>query len=347
MMAVLRHPVVLALGIGLVLCSVVAVADDERIGVGRTLAVGIWGGSHEQILKDVTIPLFEERTGAQVSLVLGNSATRFARLYAERGNPTMDVVVLAIGYAEQALNDGVLLPSNPAGVPAFATLLPQAQRVCYGAAIQALGIMYNPAYVDPPTSWHDLWKPEYAGKVAVQNFPGTQGSATLVMMARINGGSEFDIQPGIDALVELDVPFILHGVDAVNTAFLQEEVWMVPQFRGYAQAFKIDKDGPVDWALPKEGAPISMNTAAITAGSRNVDLAEVFLDIYLGQETQAAYAQRLYFTPTNTAVVLDDRTAALAGFDADEQELLRALDWAMITEKTEAWTEIWNRQVIP
>ena len=122
---------------------------------------------------------------------------------------------------------------------------------------------------------------------------------------------------------------------------------MVPQFRGYAQAFKIDKDGPVDWALPKEGAPISMNTAAITAGSRNVDLAEVFLDIYLGQETQAAYAQRLYFTPTNTAVVLDDRTAALAGFDADEQELLRALDWAMITEKTEAWTEIWNRQVIP
>ncbi|HDS29152.1 MAG TPA: hypothetical protein ENN96_01565, partial [Candidatus Acetothermia bacterium] len=80
----------------------------QRIGEGRTLVVGIWGAAQEELTREYVIKPFEQATGARVELILGGSTDRFARLYAEYDKPTMDVVFLAYGQAQQALKDRVI-----------------------------------------------------------------------------------------------------------------------------------------------------------------------------------------------------------------------------------------------
>jgi putative spermidine/putrescine transport system substrate-binding protein len=71
----------------------------------------------------------------------------------------------------------------------------------YGDYYGAISIGYNQNLVsNPPTTWKDLLKPEYKGKVAMNGSPLSSNSAVSgVIAASIgNGGSTKDVGPGID-----------------------------------------------------------------------------------------------------------------------------------------------------
>ena len=71
----------------------------------------------------------------------------------------------------------------------------------YGDYWGAVSIGYNQNLIsNPPTSFKDLMKPEYKGKVAVNGSPLSSNSAVSVVFAAAlaNGGSLKDIGPGID-----------------------------------------------------------------------------------------------------------------------------------------------------
>ncbi|HHU33353.1 MAG: ABC transporter substrate-binding protein [Zhaonellaceae bacterium] len=319
-----------------------------KIGEGRTLVVGIWGGPQEDLVREYVIKPFEEETGATVELVLGGSSDRFARLYAEKDNPTMDIVYLGMGQTIQAAKDGLILPPNPDGVPEYNNLYEQAKAAgAYGVSIMAIGIMYNTETVDTaPTSWKDLWKPEYKGKVAPFVFPGTQGTGFLVMAARVHGGDESNIDPGFEALKQLKpYPAILSGIDETNLAFQQGDVWFTPQIHGYVYEYK-DQGGKVDFVMPEEGAPLAMNSAAIVKGSKNVDLAEIFINYHLSQAAQEAYARELFYAPTNKTVVLDDELAAKMPYGEEQVSKLTVLDDETISANQADWAERWNREIL-
>lgn len=321
---------------------------EKKIGEGRTLVVGIWGGPQEDLIREYVIKPFEAETGATVELILGGSSDRFARLYAEKDNPTMDIIYLGLGQTLQASRDGMIVSPNPANVPEYNNLYPQAKAPgAYGVAFLAIGIMYNTNEVTtPPTSWKDLWRPEYKGKVAPFVFPGTQGTAFLVMAAKVHGGDENNIDPGFEALKELKpYPAILSGIDETNLAFQQGDVWFTPQIHGDVYAFKA-QGGPVDFVIPEEGAPLAINSAVIPINSKNVDLAEIFINYHLGREVQEAYAKGLYFAPTNKTVVLDADLASKMPYGPEEVGKLLVLDDKTISEKSSEWAERWNREIL-
>jgi putative spermidine/putrescine transport system substrate-binding protein len=319
-----------------------------KIGEGRTLVVGIWGAEQEQIVREFLIPEFTEITGADVELVLGGSSDRYARIYAEVDAPTMDVVYLSISQTQQASKDAVILPPNPAGVPEFNNLYPQAQEYGgYGVSFMSIGLMVNTEYVtEMPTSWLDLWKPEYKGKVAPFVFPGTQGTAFLVMAARVHGGGETNIDPGFEALKELKpFPMILSGIDETNLAFEQGDVWFAPQIRGYVESYK-SQGGKVEFVTPEEGTPLAMNAASIPINSKNVDLAEVWINLHLSQAVQEAYAKVLFYAPTNKTVVLDADLAAIMPYGEDQVAKLLMLDNLTISTNQSEWVDRWNREIL-
>ncbi|MDD3824315.1 MAG: extracellular solute-binding protein, partial [Sphaerochaetaceae bacterium] len=200
-----------------------------KIGQGRTLVVGIWGGPQEEIVREHVAKRFEEETGATVEFVLGGSSDRYARIYSELNNPSMDVVYLSMAQTEQATKDGVIRAPNPDRVPEYKNLYPIATASGgYGVALMAIGLMYNTdRFPTPPDSWLEMWKPENKGKVAPFVFPGTQGTAFLVMAAKVHGGSEENIGPGFEAIKKLKpFPMILSGIDEMNLAFQQGDLWL-------------------------------------------------------------------------------------------------------------------------
>src|SRR5882757_4521157 len=70
----------------------------------------------------------------------------------------------------------------------------------------AISIGYNQNLIsNPPTSFKDLMKPEYKGKVALNGSPLSSNSAVsgVIAAALANGGSASDVVPGIDFFAAL------------------------------------------------------------------------------------------------------------------------------------------------
>jgi putative spermidine/putrescine transport system substrate-binding protein len=70
----------------------------------------------------------------------------------------------------------------------------------------AISIGYNQNLIsNPPTSWKDLLKPEYKGKVALNGSPLQSNSAVAGVIAAAigNGGSAGNVSPGIDFFATL------------------------------------------------------------------------------------------------------------------------------------------------
>jgi putative spermidine/putrescine transport system substrate-binding protein len=283
-----------------------------------------------------------------VEFVLGGSSDRYARIYSELNNPSMDVVYLNMAQTEQATKDGVILAPNPQRVTEYSNLYPIAKGSGgYGVALMAIGLMYNTdRFKTAPDSWLEMWKPENKGKVAPFVFPGTQGTAFLVMAAKVHGGSEENIDPGFKALKELKpFPMILSGIDEMNLAFQQGDLWLAPQMDGYAYNFK-DAGGPVDFVLPKEGAVLSMNCAAVTKNSKNADLAEMFINIHLSQDCQEAYAEVLKYGPTNKTIKLSPELASKVVYGEAAVAKLYALNNPMVTANQSKWADRWNKEIL-
>ena len=60
---------------------------------------------------------------------------------------------------------------------------------------------YNPKKIKtPPTSWEDMWNPEYKGRVGITGLASSLGTAFMVEIAKLHGGSETNIEPAFEAI---------------------------------------------------------------------------------------------------------------------------------------------------
>ena len=317
-----------------------------KIGEGRTLVVGVWGAEQEELVREHVIKPFEEETGATVELILGGSGDRYSKLYAEVDNPSMDVMYLNMAQTEQSTRDDMILPVDPEIVTNYDKLYDIAK--CgngYGVALNAIGLMYGTESGLPvPTSWTDLVSDTYAGKVSPYSMPSSQMDAGLVMLAKALGDDK-DVEAAIAALAAAKpFPLITDGIPERNQAFLDGDVALGVQMGGYVYAAQ-DEGIPVDFIYPSEGAALSMNCAVIPKNTKNADLAKIFINYHLAQECQEAYAQVLYYGPTNSDIVLSDELAEKVVY-GDDVEKLVALDNAWISENEASWTELWNTQIL-
>ncbi len=326
-----------------------AAAEEGASGEGRTLVVGVWGDIQEELVREFVVAPFEEETGATVELILGGSGDRFSKLYAEAENPSMDVMYLSVAQTEQATRDGMLEPVDPAVVTNYENLYDVAKAGDgYGVALTEVGIMYSTdEFAEPPTSWDVFLDPAYVGRIAPNTFPGSQGTAFISMMTRAAGGDEVeDATPGFEAIAAMKpYPLIASGIPELNQSFLDGDTVLAPQISGYV--FQAQEEGlPVAYARPEEGSVAGMNCAVIPKNTENADLAKIFINYHLGQDCQAAYAERLFYGPTNSTVELDEELAAKVTYGEEVVSQLISLDNEALSAQEAEWTEMWNTMIM-
>lgn len=312
---------------------------------GETLVVGVWGGVIEEVLRDIVIPPLEAR-GATVELLLGGTGDRMAKIYAEKGNPTMDVCYLNIYEAPQAMNDGITEePSSD--VPAFDDLYPPAQIGGYGVSFMGLGIAYNKDAFDSPPNWADLWKEEYKGKVAFPVYPGSESDGFLAVAARLEGGDEHDADAGFAKLAELKpIPLTFTSLDEVFMMMDKGDIVAAPMISGYAWTYK-EKGMNIDFSWPTDpGIVKMMDVMTIVKDTKHRELALAWAQLALSPRTQEAYANLIYFGPTNSQVALEGEVAERVIYGVDQVDTLLTLDWGYIIEQRPEWTERWNKELV-
>src|SRR4029077_3700597 len=119
------------------------------------------------------IPTFEKMYNAKVIWVPGYSSQTVAKLQAQRANPEVDVAMLDSGPHKQLVALGIVEKidrSKLTNAKYLQDLASEPGDFGIGFGVDGTGLFYNKkTFADnkwqPPTSWLDVFKPEFKGKV--------------------------------------------------------------------------------------------------------------------------------------------------------------------------------------
>jgi putative spermidine/putrescine transport system substrate-binding protein len=315
------------------------------------LTVAAYGGSYEEMMRKEIIPAFEKKTGAKVEYVAGNSTDNIARMQAQRANQEIDVAILDDGPMYQAVALG--LCGDLKGVD-YNALYPVADMKTGKSAtigVVATGLMYNKKYftdnkLPAPTSWNDLKDAKYSKKLVIPPLNNTYGLHTVVMMARLNGGGEKNIDPGFKVLKEEVGPKVLAyepQPGKMTELFQSGQAVLAVWGSGRVKVFQ-DTGFPVEFVTPKEGSPALGISACPTAKANPSPLAQQFMQFLLQPDIQAIHAKGAGAGPVNKSTQLTPEVARGLPYGEAVGKLL-PVDWDTINKNRTAWNNRWAREI--
>lgn len=317
----------------------------------RRLVFATFTGSWEEAHRDVLVPAFRRANGnAEITLDPMLSVDQIAKVTAARANPPIDVMLHDPGPALVAIDQDLVEDYPVAQSTHYKDLIPDAQDAKGPAPFfQVVGITYNPEKIKtPPTSWADIWKPEYKGRVGITNLNSTLGTGWLVEVARMRGGSETNVEAGFKAIEELrpNLGAVAANPGALATLYQQGQIDIGPGNFNAIQILKA-RGVPVEFVAPKEGAIAFKTTIHVVKNSPNREMAFRLIEAALSPEVQTRLMNSPYLiVPTNTKVAMVGEIAKVLAKDhADMKTKFVFQDWKAINRQRAAWIERFNREI--
>jgi putative spermidine/putrescine transport system substrate-binding protein len=308
-----------------------------------------YGGPYA-ILRDLIAKPFADAKLGEVQYEVELSTTALAKLQAQVNDPPFDVAMMPRSVALRAANAGLTAPiarddlPNLKGASDGTFLEPNV-----GAAFvhDALDLMYNTKQAKGPvTKWSDMWRPEFAGKVALPGVPLTLGVYVLVAMAREMGGNEKDdkaINEAFKKLADLRKSVRVFFTDPVQATQLMDrgEIAIAPQF-SIRIANLMKANAEIGRATPKGNAPAIPYDLVIAKNSKNIPLAKTYINFTMSDEVQSRVATSLLATPVSKKAEIPADAQRFVIKSADE---LYIGDEAYLASKSAQWLDRWNREV--
>ncbi len=337
----------------LTVMSAAAMTVSLNAQAAETIYVGGSGGSNEALFKEKIIPAFEAKTGAKVVYVTGNSTDILAKLQAQKGKQEISVALIDDGPMYQAIGQGLCAKVEDTG--SIKELYSNARMVgdrSVGIGFIATGLAYNKEVFakngwKAPTSWMDLTDPKYKQKVVIPPITNGYGLLTLVMMSKLNGGSESNMEPGFDVMVKKVAPNVVAWEPSPGkmSQMLQTgEGALAVWGNGRVQAV-IDQGAPVEFVYPKEGAVALMIAGCVVEGAPQSKLGQQFLQHVVSAETQGQLATTVGWGPVNKNTKLAPEIAKKVVFGPEKVNALISPNYDIINAKRAEWTNRWNRAV--
>jgi putative spermidine/putrescine transport system substrate-binding protein len=317
----------------------------------RRLVFATFTGSWEEAHKDVLVPAFRKANGnAEITLDPMLSVDQIAKVKAALNNPPIDVMLHDPGPALQAIDQGLIDAYPVAQSAHYKDLITDAQDEMGPAPFfQVVGITYNPEKIKtPPTSWADIWKAEYKGRVGITNLNSTLGTGFLVEIARMRGGNEGNVDAGFKAIEELkpNLAAVAANPGALASLYQQGQIDIGPGNFNAIQILKA-RGVPVEFVAPKEGAIAFKTTIHIVKNSPNKELAAKLIEAALSPEVQTKLMEAPYLiVPTNTKVKMGGEIAKVLAKDHDDMKKKFVVqDWKKINQQRASWIEKFNRDI--
>ena len=149
--------------------------------------------------------------------------------------------------------------------------------VPYLAGLDA--IVYNGDAIDtPPTSWADLWKPEYAGKmVFLDDSRVVIGMTLLTLGYDFNSTDPVELEAAKVKLAELIPNVKLFDSDSPKTALIAGDADLGIVWTG--EAFLANQENPaIQFVYPSEGSVLWQDNWAIPVGASHLDAANAWMN---------------------------------------------------------------------
>jgi putative spermidine/putrescine transport system substrate-binding protein len=255
----------------------------------------------------------------------------------------MDIVALTASGSYEMFQNGALEELNESKIPNLKYLVPALKRP-YAVPHIYTGrvILYNPSKIKTkPTSYADLWNPEYAGKVGVIDI---QYQTTIESAAMISGGSLNNYEPGKAKLLELKKMGvkIYPTNEAMAQALKTEECWMCIMWKARGVMWQ-NAGVPVEIANPKEGIVLYMSDMSIAKNARNKEQAYAWLNAILDPKPQAHFAEAMGYNPTVNNADVPAELRGRISFPQEIQEKFMTQDQDYLAKNDPQLQEWWNK----
>jgi len=278
-----------------------------------------------------------------------SSAEEIQKFDAEKNNTVADIGDIGIQFGPVAITAGVAECYKPTAadkVPDWA----QDPNGCWTAWYQG-SIVYavNTKVVpNPPTSWADLLKPEYKGKVAMSD-PRTTGQGAMAFMAAnlAMGGDESNLQPGLDYFKKLDEAGNFVATAPTSAAIEKGEagiaiLWDYNALPVRDTLAAASPATPITVVVPSDGTVSAPYVALINKYAKHLDAAKLMLEYVLSPEGQILQSQK-YARPIRTDVQLPADIAAK--FPKGYEAIKPIKDWVKLADSIKTLANEWNLTV--
>ncbi len=243
---------------------------------------------------NLIIQEFEAKTGIKVEVVAAGTGELLKRVESEVDNPLGDVLWGGGAESLQAYS-GYFEPYQSSELANIDAKYYAKDNTWTGESPLPMVILYNTDLVTDEsaiTSWADVLKPEFKGKIAMAD-PAKSGSAYTILATLLtaykdqNDGWDFvkEFYANLDGKILSSSSGVYKGVAdgeyALGLTLEKEAVKLV------------NAGAPVKIVYPSEGTSAVPDGVAIIKGAPNAENAKIFVDFVLGKETQTIMSEQL------------------------------------------------------
>jgi len=238
---------------------------------------------------------FEKQNNCKITYdVYSNNEELLAKMQA--GGAQFDIIQPSDYMVTTMIKLGMLEKLDKSKIPNAANIAKDMQHPAYDKdgdysmpyVWGITGIVYNKKFIkEPPTSWSDLWKPEYKGHVILLNDCREVFSFALKKNGFSNNSTDkTQVDKAFADLKTLNSNVLAYDTENIKQKFIAEEAWIGQMWSGDAAYCYADNQN-IGFVVPKEGTLIWADNMAIPKGCKNKELAEKFINYMYDPEVSA------------------------------------------------------------
>jgi putative spermidine/putrescine transport system substrate-binding protein len=277
-----------------------------------------------------------------------SSAEEIQKFDAEKNNPVADIGDIGIQFGPVAVKTGVAECYKATTFDLVPDWAKDPNGCWTGWYTGTISFAVNTAVVpNVPTSWADLLKPEYAGKVAMSD-PRTTGQGAMTFMAAnlAMGGDETNLQPGYDYFKQLNDAGNFVAIAPSKAAIEKGEAGIALMWDFNALPIRDELEGTanIEVVIPSDGSTSAPYVALINKYGAHKDAAKLFLEYVLSDEGQIIQAKQ-YARPIRSDVVLPPEIAEKFPPKESYDAVKPITDWVKAAEAVASLATDWTLTV--
>ena len=271
---------------------------------------------------------FEELTGIKVNYTTYDSnESLYAKL--KSGGVSYDVIFPSDYMVGKMAKEGMLSELNMDNIPNFAgigeTYLDRSfdpgNKYSVPYMWGTTGLVYNTTMVEePPTKWADMWDVAYTNNVLMfNNSRDAFGTAMYRAGIDVNTTDKSQWEAALQALLEQWPLVKAYVMDEIYNALESGEAAIGAYYAGdYFTMLDAEADDVDLRFYYPDPTNYFIDAMCIPSCCENKELAEVFINFMLSQETAVANAEYIYYASPNSLVYNDETYQEDMGEEAME-----------------------------
>ena len=323
-------------------CLGVALLATPQAAQAKDLTIASFGGQLDEAFKKALQP-YLEKNKINIRWVPGTATENAAKVVATKDNPEYDLVLLENITYDTVSRQNLLAKFDPKNMMNYADLAPTAKLARQDGmpvGFYYTGIFYNPGEFTKrgwavPTSWNDLFRPEFCKHIGVLHPNISYGLHTLMM---IGGGNIEGMEKGIARFGELKNCIATMEPSASK---LEEKIQLGEYLIGAHGTIRVaplmDMNYPIRFTIPKEGAILAFSVVTVPKNSPNLKLSQDIANWLVGPEAQKVFMEMAFYAPVNSKVEQSARLREFGVPTGDQADKIIKVDEEVVVKKRRDW----------